>query len=76
MGEWINIKDKKPELNVEVLVYCEDNPFGPMELRSSGPCMALDTLRLREPNSAPCFLVEKFKVSIITHWMPLPELPK
>ena len=62
-SEWISVDERLPEENTEVLIYCKTN------------------------NDKEVFFVDKIRyfrgIAIwqvwsgkVTHWMPLPELPK
>lgn len=72
---WINVKDKLPVIDQEVLVYCIENPFCPKNFKSNKPYFALDKRSFRETGDVPIFQAEYYKVAIVTYWMPLPESP-
>ena len=65
MSEWISVKDKMPEPGRYVACIAKRNPFSrfmPMVARI-------------EKNGWANPITEQY-ISEVTHWMPLPELPK
>ena len=61
--EWISVKDRLPEENTEVLIYCKTN--------SGKEVFFVD--KICYFRGLPIWQVWSEKV---THWMPLPEPPK
>lgn len=71
MNEWISVKDRMPELHVEVLVYgilpYEIHP----EIHQCYLCDVNGKNKLEFWTS-----ISAYDVKNVTHWMPLPEPPK
>lgn len=63
VGEWISVKDRLPEENTEVLIYCKTN--------RGKEVFFVD--KIRYFRGLPIWQVWREKV---THWMPLPKPPK
>lgn len=62
--QWISVKDRMPEANVEILTYGEED----------GVCTAM--VVWFEKDGSPYFMCRgTFRVTP-SHWMPLPEGPK
>jgi hypothetical protein len=61
MSEWISIKDRLPEFNKNVLFYGKDKVLRIGALYRHSHKFISDG--------------DKFYVSDVPHWMPLPELP-
>ena len=61
--QWISVKDRLPEENTEVLIYCKTN--------SRKKVFFVD--KIRYFRGLPIWQVWSGKV---THWMPLPQPPK
>ena len=61
---WISVKDRLPEMGVEVLGCVPDGNGG---YASIGSCYLDREGSIREYN--------EFEIYEITHWMPLPEPP-
>lgn len=68
MSEWINVKDKLPPFNTDVLT---------IDFNSKWPdiCVAVrnDQSMIEEPDYWSCYYGQRENV---THWMPLPEPPE
>lgn len=63
VGEWISVKDRLPEENTEVLIYCKTN--------SGKEVFFVDKIYyFRGLAIWDCWHGE------VTHWMPLPSAPK
>ena len=63
--EWISVKDRRPEVGGYVVCIAKRNPFSrfmPMVARI-------------EKNGWVNPMTEQY-ISEVTHWMPMPELPK
>ena len=63
--EWISVKDRRPEAGGYVVCIAKRNPFSrfmPMVARI-------------EKNGWVNPMTEQY-ISAVTHWMPMPELPK
>ena len=63
--KWISVKDRVPEIGTVVLGYVKENPFS-----------AYDVMRVRNLGNGYEMIRYHEYVSNITHWMPLPEMPK
>lgn len=66
--EWISVKDRLPEVEVEVLVY-----------EPASDCSGIDVAWLVfDVAGKPLFLYAHNATPMpsVTHWMPLPEKPK
>ena len=63
--KWISVKDRLPEIGTVVLGYAKQNPFS-----------AYDVMRVRNLGNGFEMIRYHEYASSITHWMPLPELPK
>lgn len=61
--QWINVKDKLPDIGQRVLVYQKDGVQGGNEIDI-------------EYRQCEDFWSDQGIISGITHWMPLPEIPK
>lgn len=75
MNEWISVEDRLPDVNARVLVASTDIEGYKMvhitEMRDINPITYIKTDKYWLP-PYPYF----FHDNMITHWMPLPELPK
>ena len=60
--EWISVKDRLPEANKDVIVFCKTNWYDILQCNSSG-----DFYRSSVGGT--------HKVTV-THWMPLPKPPE
>lgn len=69
-SEWISVNDALPQYNQRVLVVCT-NPQNFMQEHVS-ICTFCGTNHLGIPRARPLWSGWK----TVTHWMPLPELPK
>lgn len=58
---WVSVDDRLPEMKVHVLTYCDDHPNMPM---------TVNYINNYEKQWA------YHHTKNITHWMPLPEIPK
>lgn len=67
MNEWISVKDRLPEIDEFILVYC-----------GNSIAVCIFTLpRLGESCFMLCDDINNLRSLFnVTHWMPLPELPK
>lgn len=63
--KWISVKDREPEIGTVVIGYAKQNPFS-----------AYDVMRVRNLGNGFEMIRYHEYVSNITHWMPLPEIPK
>lgn len=63
--KWISVKDRLPEIGTVVLGYAKQNPFS-----------AYDVMRVRNLGNGFEMIRYHEYASSITHWMPLPEMPK
>lgn len=61
MNEWINVKDRLPEYNDDVLVI--DN--GDIYIAHLS----------KQWDMLPDFYCHAGRIKYVTHWMPLPEVP-
>lgn len=64
MNDWISVEDRLPENNERVLAFCADNCVQDVVWSWSDNCWYGRTFALT------------YKEGLVTHWMPLPELPK
>ena len=62
MSEWISVNEKLPKDYIDVLVYMSSYEYGQI---------AID--RIVHIKGTKVF---SHNVSYVTHWMPLPEMPK
>jgi len=70
MSEWVDIKEREPDYNVLVLILCdgEDICVGRMS-DSYGECWEIGNNVISWDHD--------FNYGVgVTHWMPLPKLPK
>lgn len=63
--KWISVKDRMPEIGTVVLGYAKQNPFS-----------AYDVMRVRNLGNGFEMIRYHEYVTNITHWMPIPEMPK
>lgn len=70
-GKWISVKDKLPEQNVVVLVYC----FGLARQGNKKALAILNNGFWLIGDCTDCMSLTNHQLKV-THWMPLPELPK
>lgn len=61
---WISVKDRLPENDTRVLAYCKDRCIHDMKWRWADNAWY-------DKGSAAVYLA-----NFVTHWLPLPELPK
>ena len=74
MNKWISVKDKLPDLNQRVLIYVNSNlnsKFNSIEIGYPEDCQYED-IKIIWNHQDFCSWTDKE----VTHWMPLPELPK
>ena len=63
--KWISVKDRMPEIGTVVLGYAKHNPFS-----------AYDVMRVKNLGNGFEMIRYHLYASSVTHWMPLPEIPK
>lgn len=71
--QWISVKDRLPENHRVVLVVCEGTTIG------RGTLMAIGSYGggfWSLADAEGTLYLTKYMHYIVTHWMPLPELPK
>ena len=66
-GEWISVKERMPKDGQEVIAFTKDEIIGFMDYR--GESSATDEWWTDDFGNA-------LRYDDVTHWMPLPELPK
>ena len=71
--EWISVKDRLPDNHRAVLIVCEGTTIGgatPIAIGSFGGGF------WSIADGDGTMYLTKYRHCIVTHWMPLPELPK
>lgn len=82
--EWISVKDRLPEKNgtylccefnkyIDILYFVND--FEPLKSKEGWNCIE-EVVGFYEPSNYVYSKVTYLRVKSVTHWMPLPELPK
>lgn len=69
MEGWMNIKEKLPEFNKFILVYCPDRPHKKCDV---GILKKIDV----KGTHFQTRLDDSKSIDNVTHWMPLPEPPE
>ena len=71
MNEWINRKERLPEIGEPILIYCKNGEIFSGCMRE---CSSYDP-ELRWMTKGPLGTERRIGTSRVTHWMPMPELP-
>ncbi len=74
MTEWIDVKDRLPEPNIDVLAWVTsiEKTF----FEAGEKYAAIERFCLWSDGVDPSFRSDRFYPAKVTHWQPLPEAPK
>jgi hypothetical protein len=74
--EWISVEDRLPEPLVDVLAYCVQLEDAMNYKKDEKYCAIERFIDKWTDGHAASFRTDRFYAAKVTHWMPLPFLPK